>query len=45
MTATGTRLDRRRFDGSLLEVKDVTLQFGGVTALRGVIHRLNIVVL
>jgi len=36
MTMTGARLDRRRYDGSLLEVKDVTLQFGGVTALRGV---------
>ncbi len=36
MTSTGIRLDHRRYDGSLLEVKDVTLQFGGVTALRGV---------
>lgn len=36
MTMTGARVDRRRYDGSLLEVKDVTLQFGGVTALRGV---------
>ncbi|HSG14499.1 MAG TPA: ATP-binding cassette domain-containing protein, partial [Gaiellaceae bacterium] len=33
---TGSRLDRRRYEGSLLEVKDVTLQFGGVTALRNV---------
>ncbi len=36
MTFTSSRLEHRRYDGSLLEVKDVTLQFGGVTALRGV---------
>ncbi len=36
MTSVGTRVEHRRYDGALLEVKDVTLQFGGVTALRGV---------